>query len=249
VTEHAGHPRARVATVLLVDDEKQVTDGLNAILHCEPYEVVAANSALEALALLQRRDVDVVVSDERMPRMTGSQFLAVVAKDYPNTARIILTGHATLEAAVVAINEGRICRLLQKPCKPVELRAAIAEALQTAAVTRTASQFMDIARFENRNLLPPASDMTSADERTPRTTQTGLHLGCGGFSHAEMARLSEREREVFGLLVDGLRVGQVAKALFVSEHTVRNHLKSIFDKLDVHSQSELLGKGRGLGSF
>jgi DNA-binding NarL/FixJ family response regulator len=247
VTAHLGRARAKVATVLLVDDERQVTDGLNAILHGESYEVVVANSALEALALLQRRDVDVVVSDERMPSMTGSQFLAVVAKDYPNTARIILTGHATLEAAVVAINEGRICRLLQKPCKPMELRAAIAEALQTAAVTRTASQFMAIARFENRNLLRPG--VTSADEPTPQTTQAEPRLGCGGFSHAEMARLSEREREVFGLLVDGLRVGQVAKALFVSEHTVRNHLKSIFDKLDVHSQSALLGKGRGLGSF
>jgi two-component system probable response regulator PhcQ len=246
MTEHATRTRVVVATVLLVDDEERVTEGLEAILHSEPYQVFVAHSAMEALALLRRRAVDVVVSDERMPGMSGSKFLSVVSKEFPDTARIILTGHATIEAAVVAINEGRICCLLQKPCKPVDLRSAIARALHTTAVTRTARQLLEIARSENRRLDPFAE--ARSDEHDPAATQVGSGLDCGGFSHEEMTRLSRREREVFGLLVDGLRVGQVAKALFVSEHTVRNHLKSIFDKLDVHSQVELLGKGRGLAS-
>jgi DNA-binding NarL/FixJ family response regulator len=244
MTTPAGRTRTVVATVLLVDDEKQVTEGLEAVLHYEPYDVLSAQSAQEALALLRRRAVDVVVSDERMPEMNGSAFLAQVAKEFPNTARIILTGHASVEAAILAINEGRICRLLQKPCKPVELRTSIAEALQTASVNRAASQLMDVARSESRRLPPP--DPAGYATHVMRATSGGPALARGGFSHEAMARLSEREREVFELLVDGLRVGQVAKALFVSEHTVRNHLKAIFDKLDVHSQAELLGKGRGL---
>ena len=61
-----------------------------------------------------------------------------------------------------------------------------------------------------------------------------------------LATLSAREREIFDLLLDGLRLAQVAQSLFISRETVRNHLKAIFHKLDVHSQTELIGKGRGL---
>jgi two-component system nitrate/nitrite response regulator NarL len=70
-------------------------------------------------------------------------------------------------------------------------------------------------------------------------------LGIGTFNVDVLTTLSNRERDVFDLLVDGLRVSQIAKALFISEQTIRNHLKSIFGKLDVHSQAELLSKGRG----
>jgi DNA-binding NarL/FixJ family response regulator len=70
-------------------------------------------------------------------------------------------------------------------------------------------------------------------------------VGIGAFSADVLTTLSNRERDVFDLLIDGLRVSQIAKALFVSEQTVRNHLKSVFGKLDVHSQTELLSKGRG----
>lgn len=243
MNELGGRSRNTVATVLLVDDEKQVTEGLEAILHSEPYEVMSAHSAPEALALLRRRPMDVVISDECMPEMTGSVFLAQVAKEFPHTARIILTGQASIDAAIVAINQGRISRFLQKPCKPPELRAAIADALHTATVNRAASQFMEIARSEDRRW---RSDGSGDDVPSARTPSPVPLLGHGGFKPEEMARLSQHEREVFNLLVDGLRVGQVAKALFVSEHTVRNHLKAIFDKLDIHSQAELLDKGRGL---
>jgi two-component system, probable response regulator PhcQ len=232
-----------IATVLLVDDERHVTEGLQAILHPEPYQVLSARSAPEALALLRRRQVDVVVSDECMPEMTGSAFLAQVAKEFPHTARIMLTGHASIEAAIAAINEGRISRFLQKPCKPSELRAAIADALHSAAVTRAASQLMEVARAEERRRHPP--DETGESPSPHQTTHALPAQGHGTFSPEEISRLSQREREVFDMFVDGLRVGQVAKALFVSDHTIRNHLKAIFDKLDIHSQAELLDKGRG----
>jgi DNA-binding CsgD family transcriptional regulator len=67
----------------------------------------------------------------------------------------------------------------------------------------------------------------------------------GGFDPQLLATLSLREREVFGLIVDGLRISQIAEALFISPHTARNHLKMIFEKLDVHSQTEVLDRTRG----
>lgn len=87
----------------------------------------------EALAVLAREPVDVVVSDERMPGMSGSHFLAAVRRQYPETIRMMLTGQATLEAAVRAINEGEIYRFFTKPCNPEDLRTTIRQALEQKA--------------------------------------------------------------------------------------------------------------------
>ena len=80
--------------------------------------------------ILAGHDIDVVVSDERMPGMTGSQFLTEVRKQWPNTIRMILSGQADLEAAVRAINEGEVYRFLLKPCHPKELQMTILQGLQ-----------------------------------------------------------------------------------------------------------------------
>ena len=82
--------------VLFVDDEPNGTKALKRALRREPYDILSAGSADESLEMLERESVDVVVSDENMPGMTGSEFLAVVYEKYPDTIRIILTGHASL---------------------------------------------------------------------------------------------------------------------------------------------------------
>lgn len=116
--------------VLFVDDEPRVTESLKRALRKEPYEILSANSANEGLKVLAREPVDVVISDEKMPGMPGSEFLAVVRKLYPETIRIILTGGASMEAAIRAINEGEIYRFLTKPCNEVDLAITIRQALQ-----------------------------------------------------------------------------------------------------------------------
>ncbi len=116
--------------ILLVDDVPQVIEGLKRALHKEPYQVLTANSAKDGLEILARQPVDVVVTDEMMPGMPGSKFLALVYQKYPDTYRIMLTGHANLELAVRAINEGHIYRFLIKPCSEHELSVAIRQAIQ-----------------------------------------------------------------------------------------------------------------------
>jgi two-component system, probable response regulator PhcQ len=116
--------------ILLVDDEPHVTEALKRALHKEPYEVLSAGSADDALEILARQPVDVVISDEMMPGILGSELLAMVYRKYPDTIRIILTGHANLEAALRAINEGQIYRFLIKPCNEMELRVTIRQAIQ-----------------------------------------------------------------------------------------------------------------------
>ena len=116
--------------LLLVDDEPNLTSALVRSLDRSQFEIFTADSAQKGLMILAGNDIDVIVSDERMPGMTGSQFLAEVRKQWPNTIRMILSGQADLEAAVRAINEGEVYRFLLKPCHPKELQMTILQGLQ-----------------------------------------------------------------------------------------------------------------------
>ena len=116
--------------LLLVDDEPNLTSALVRSLDRTQFEIFTADSAQKGLMILAGNEIDVVVSDERMPGMTGSQFLSEVRKQWPNTIRMILSGQADLEAAVRAINEGEVYRFLLKPCHPKELQMTILQGLQ-----------------------------------------------------------------------------------------------------------------------
>lgn len=117
--------------VLCVDDEPLLLEGLERTLR-ESFEVVTETKPLAALALLERKERDFVaiVSDMRMPLMDGAKFLACAADIAPNSTRVLLTGHAELNAAIAAVNTGRIFRFLCKPCAPNELLAALEAAAE-----------------------------------------------------------------------------------------------------------------------
>lgn len=126
--------------VLFVDDEPHVLDGIKRLLRKEPYEILLAHSGAEALTIMAERPIEqpvnVVVSDEKMPGMSGTAFLAKVVEQFPDTARIILTGHADLNSAIAAVNQGRIDAFLTKPCDDGELRRTIAQALEQQEAER-----------------------------------------------------------------------------------------------------------------
>jgi two-component system, probable response regulator PhcQ len=136
-------------TILLVDDEPLVTEALKRALPKEPYLVLSASSAGRALEILARQAVDVVISDEMMPGMPGSEFLAVVCREYPETVRIILTGHANLETAIRAINEGQIYRFLTKPCNELELRVTLRQALQHKELMTQSRQLLRAIKHQH----------------------------------------------------------------------------------------------------
>lgn len=117
------------AIILLVDDDPQVTDALKRALRREPYAILTATSGAAGQELLDSHRVDVVISDEQMPGMSGSEFLSAVRKKYPHTIRMILSGQANLEAAVRAINEGEVYRFFLKPCNPTDLIFTVQQAL------------------------------------------------------------------------------------------------------------------------
>jgi DNA-binding NtrC family response regulator len=114
--------------IMLVDDEELVLTSLKRSLRREGYELVTFTDAAKALEYLERETVDIIVSDHRMPSMTGIDFLIKVRKDHPDIVRILLTGYADIEVAVRAVNEGKLFRFLTKPWKDEELKEALVKA-------------------------------------------------------------------------------------------------------------------------
>jgi len=129
--------------ILLVDDEPNITAALSRSLGLYSWSIYTADSAREGLETLAHNDIDVVVSDEQMPEMAGSEFLAKVRENYPQTVRIILTGQAGLETAIRAINEGEVYRYFTKPCDAKELAAAIRQGLQQKKLVEKSRQLLN----------------------------------------------------------------------------------------------------------
>ncbi|MFZ4441477.1 MAG: PAS domain S-box protein, partial [Syntrophales bacterium] len=117
-------------TILLVDDEPHVLSALIRILRNSPYQVLTAGSAGEALKIMESTNIKVIVSDEMMVGMRGSELLAEVQRRFPHTLRMLLTGHATLESSMRAMNEGQVYRFLTKPWDDGMLRLALSAAIE-----------------------------------------------------------------------------------------------------------------------
>ena len=117
--------------VLFVDDEQRVLNSMRIMFRRE-YDLHLAASGSEALDIVQRTPIDVIVADHRMPQMTGVEVLTQVRQSSPRTVRILLTGYADLDAVEGSINEGEVFRFLTKPCPPDQLRETIALAARIA---------------------------------------------------------------------------------------------------------------------
>lgn len=127
---------AEQRTLLLVDDEENVLSALQRLLVRSGYQVLTATSGPAGLALLERHDIGVIISDQRMPGMTGVEFLSRVKLRHPGIVRLMLSGFADLKAVTAAINEGAIYRFLTKPCDNELLRSNVEEAFRHFEIRR-----------------------------------------------------------------------------------------------------------------
>ena len=121
------------AKILFVDDEPRILVALKALFRSR-YQVFTANCGADAVALLEQEDVDVIVSDQRMPEMTGVEVLRTARELRPRAIRVLLTGYSDLSAILGAINDGEIFRFINKPWSNNELRDTIAAAVKASEV-------------------------------------------------------------------------------------------------------------------
>ncbi|HEY0588156.1 MAG TPA: EAL domain-containing protein [Pseudoduganella sp.] len=117
-------------TLLIVDDEASIVRALQRELRGEGYRILTASSAEEGLALLARHQVQVIISDQRMPGMSGTEFLSRAKETYPDTIRLMLSGYAELEAALDAVNHGAVFRIFTKPWNDDAMRRHVREAFR-----------------------------------------------------------------------------------------------------------------------
>ncbi|HKJ70716.1 MAG TPA: response regulator [Gammaproteobacteria bacterium] len=126
---------ARRPEVLFVDDERRILKSMKALFR-SGFQVHLADNGAEALDIVRNNEIDVIVSDQRMPRMTGIEVLRSVKDRSPATMRILLTGYSDLSAIIQSINEGEVYRFINKPWANEELRATVADAAEIAQRSR-----------------------------------------------------------------------------------------------------------------
>jgi response regulator RpfG family c-di-GMP phosphodiesterase len=140
-------------TVLCVDDEKNILHSLRRLLRQERYRLVTASSGLEALSLLERVVAHVVISDQRMPEMSGVEFLSRVKDRHPDVIRIILSGYTDVDSITEAINKGHIFKFLLKPWNDENLKIEIRQALQQYDLIQDNRRLHERVLHQNEQLL------------------------------------------------------------------------------------------------
>ncbi len=138
--------------LLCVDDEPNILSALRRLFRHDGYQVTVANSGAEGLQVLASQEIDLVISDMRMPEMDGAQFLNQVRQGWPDTMRILLTGYADITSTIEAINKGEIFRYVSKPWDDQEMLATVRQALQLKALAREKTRLEALTQQQNEEL-------------------------------------------------------------------------------------------------
>lgn len=137
--------------ILYVDDEENNLVSFKATFRLK-YNVVIASSADAAMKILDTKSVEIIITDQRMPNMTGIEFLEKVIVKYPDPVRILLTGYADMSAVIDAVNKGKIFHYLSKPWKEQELDETIKKAYEVFKANKEIKEMNDKLALSNDQL-------------------------------------------------------------------------------------------------
>ena len=137
---------AQKHTLLVVDDEPDVVDSVHDLLRRE-FNVLKAKNADEGIELMRQNEVHIILTDQRMPKITGVELLTKIRQRYPHAVRMLFTGYSDLESLVAAINQGHVYGFLKKPWRPEELEAVVREA--AAEYDRLVEQVEQLQRLRD----------------------------------------------------------------------------------------------------
>ena len=167
-------------TVLFVDDEANILKALRRLLRNEPMNVLTASHPSEAIDLLAREDVQVLVTDQRMPDMSGVDMLSTIRERNPDIVRMMLTGYTEMKVAVEAINRGEIFRLVTKPWNDDELKTALRQAFDHYDLKREIKRLNNVTREQNFELQDMNKNLEAkVRERTQQLAEKNDELRTG----------------------------------------------------------------------
>jgi len=197
--------------LMLADDHRMLREGLSRSMREQGFDIVGeASDGAEAVAMAARLHPDVILMDVTMPEMDGVEACRAVRADLPGTQVVMLTMHADQEVLASAIRAGASGYLV-KDCSTDEIASAVRMAAtgETALSPQLAASMLNEVRKWDR---PSAAD----EERV----------------------VTKREEEVLQLIADGCSTPEVAEKLYISQKTVKNHLASIYQKLDARDRTQ-----------
>ena len=135
--------------LLILDDEPNVIKAIKRLLFDTDYKIYTASTSKDAMQIFDEHEIQLVISDYRMPEMNGVEFLSRIKKLYPNTVRMILSGYADVQAVVEAINDGQVYKFIAKPWNDQELLTTIMRAFEQYKLKQENEKLY--AELENRN--------------------------------------------------------------------------------------------------
>ena len=205
--------------VMVVDDHPVVRQGLKQLLELNGEIVVVgeADTGLECLQLIKKGCPDLIFLDISMPGISGIETARLISKKFPQVKIVFLTVHEDAQSVAEAIRVGAKGYILKKVNRDALMRAVHHVMADGAFLDPTVTSML----FEHLK-----KDERTSDEEPERSQRS----------------LSKRELEILKGIVEGHTDRQIAKSLFISEHTVRSHIKNVYRKLGVSSRSQAVGK-------
>lgn len=137
--------------VLYIDDEENNLNAFKANFRRD-FEIYSATSASLGKSILESQEIEIIITDQRMPEMTGVEFLESIIKEFPNPIRILLTGYTDMDDLINAVNKGQIYRYINKPWNEEELKMVIQQAYEVYSLRKENAELMKSLLQANKQL-------------------------------------------------------------------------------------------------
>lgn len=207
MSQETASPASNPATLLFVDDEANTLSALRRLFRPLGYNILTAESGAEALALLEKEAVDLMICDMRMPAMNGAEMLEQARAKWPNMVRILLTGYSDLDSTIAAINRGEIYRYIAKPWNDNDIVLVVRDALERKYLLAEKQRLEALALCQNEEL--KALNATLEDKVRQRTEELRDALESVAHAHEQLKKDYFATIHVFANLME-LRKGAMA---------------------------------------
>lgn len=195
------------ATLLFIDDEANILAALKRLFRPLGYNILTAENGQDALALLEKEKVDLVICDMRMPQMTGAEVLEQIRTKWPEVVRILLTGYSDLESTIAAINRGEIYRYISKPWDDNDIALTVRDALERKQLLAEKLRLETLTQRQNEELKQLNASLE--DKVRQRTEELRVAMASLTRAHEHLKRDYFATIQVFANLME-LRKGAMA---------------------------------------
>jgi signal transduction histidine kinase len=187
--------------VLFIDDEQSIIEGVQRLFWREPYGIIATSSLDKARAVLIEEKIKVVVSDYRMPEISGVKFLREVKEMYPDVVKILFTGYTDFSAAEEAINIGEVYRFISKPWKTAELLSTIRQSIEHYDLITSAKAHekeFEIANRKLKAMYEVQKEFTSTVSHELRTPLASIKMAIDLISQETVGTINAEQKDILG---------------------------------------------------